>query len=434
MNVRTRTAAALAVATLALTGCAGGTSAPEGQEGTSGGQEDDGSGALGPEALDEAGEAEITWCAQKDSSGQFTAVLEAFNSDPANEGVTLSLLEFPASTDEWRNQFIQRQQAESPECDIFGSDVVWTAELAQRGFIRDLTPYVESRADEFIPSTLETAAYDGSYWAVPLGTNVAFLYYRTDHLDSAPRTWQEAYAAGQANDGLIYQAAAYEGLTVNFVTLATAAGGTILSDDGKASAINSPENLAALEFMSQGIENGSVPPAVLTYMEEETRRAFEAGEATLAVNWTYAYVLGQDAPIADDFDIVALPAWDGGDASGVLGGVNLVVSAFSEHPEEALQAIDGITSAASQVTQAQKGLAPTLEAAYDDAAVQEALPFWETLRDGVRQATSRPVTPVYAQISRAIYTNVSAALSGEVSPAAALEQADADINEALTTF
>jgi multiple sugar transport system substrate-binding protein len=52
----------------------------------------------------------------------------------------------------------------------------------------------------------------------------------------------------------------------------------------------------------------------------------------------------------------------------------------------------------------------------------------------VAQAVSRPVTPVYAQVSQAIYRNVSAALSGEVTPEEALKKADQEINAALATF
>ena len=46
----------------------------------------------------------------------------------------------------------------------------------------------------------------------------------------------------------------------------------------------------------------------------------------------------------------------------------------------------------------------------------------------------RPVSPVYTQISSAIYKNVNQALSGQQSPDAALKKADSQINQALETF
>jgi multiple sugar transport system substrate-binding protein len=78
--------------------------------------------------------------------------------------------------------------------------------------------------------------------------------------------------------------------------------------------------------------------------------------------------------------------------------------------------------------------APVLAETYQDAAVKKALPFADDLQRAVEQAKSRPVSPVYPQISEAIFKNVNAALSGSMSPEDALKQADADINKALQTF
>jgi multiple sugar transport system substrate-binding protein len=44
------------------------------------------------------------------------------------------------------------------------------------------------------------------------------------------------------------------------------------------------------------------------------------------------------------------------------------------------------------------------------------------------------VSPVYSQISQAIYQNVNKALAGQMSPQDALTTADASINKALATF
>jgi len=426
-TARAAVGAALALSILSVAACSVG----ESGESTVGGD------VIDPASMEDAPQGTITWCAQKDSSGAFTAIVEAFNAKYESDGYTLELLEFPESTDEWRNQFVQRQEAKSDECDVFGADVVWTAEFANKGYLYDLTPYVETRADEFIPSTFTTTEYEGKNWAVPFGTNVGFLFWRTDRVSEGPATWQDAYADALEAGGIIYQGSAYEGLTVDYLEIASAAGGTVLSEDGKSSVINSPENLAALQFMVDGINDGAAPRDVLTFTEEESRRAWEAGQAGLLRNWTYAYVLGKQNPdIADSFAIEPLPAFEGGTGNGssILGGVNMVINKYSGNPGAALKAIDFITSVEGQTVAALKGQAATLSAVYEDASVQEALPFWETLEQGIEQATSRPVTPVYSLVSKAIYDNVNKALAGQLTPEEALEQADADINDALNTF
>src|SRR3954447_1956848 len=188
-----------------------------------------------PQSMDSA-KGNVTYCTGKDTSGDLIEGVKEFNK--ANPNMNAKLLEFPESADEQRNQFIQRERAKSADCDVFESDVVWTSEFASQKWLYDMTPYVESRKDEFVPSTLESVTYSGKIWGVPRVTDAGLLYYRKDKVKSAPTTWQEAYKEAKAGNGLVYQGASYEGLTVNFLELAFAAGGKVLSEDGKKSVID----------------------------------------------------------------------------------------------------------------------------------------------------------------------------------------------------
>ena len=74
---------AAVIAALALAGCSG-TAQPASTSST--GATD----ALGPDSLKSAGAATITWCAQKDSSGTFHAVMDAVNAAQGASGVQLN--------------------------------------------------------------------------------------------------------------------------------------------------------------------------------------------------------------------------------------------------------------------------------------------------------------------------------------------------------
>jgi multiple sugar transport system substrate-binding protein len=330
---------------------------------------------------------------------------------------------------------VQRQEAKSGECDIFYSDVVWTAEFASQKWLYDMTPYTDKRKSEFIPATYDTITYDNKTWGVPKQSDAAFLYYRTDQVDSVPATWQDVYQEAAQNDGIVYQGAAYEGLTCDFLEIAFAAGGKVLSDDGKKAEFDSPQNLKALQFMVDGIKNGSARKAVTTYMEEQSRRSFEAGRATFMRNWPYAYAIGKDNKNAPKFAVAPFPTFQGGGKAGILGGHNLVVSAYSKNPGGALALIDYLTNEESIKRDAvDYSLAPVLQSVYDDPAVQKALPFAKQLEQAISQAKSRPVSPVYTQISQAIYKNVNEALTGNVSPEDALKKGQSEMEQALATF
>jgi trehalose/maltose transport system substrate-binding protein len=379
----------------------------------------------------------VTACTGKDTSGAKKKAIKEFNTKFGSQGLTAKLLEFPESADEQRNQFVQRQEAKSGECDVFFSDVIWTAEFASQKWLLDMTGFVNARKAEFIPSTLETIHFDGKYWGVPEETNAAFIYFRDDKVDSVPATWQELYTQAKSDGGIVYQGKSYEGLTVDYLELAFAAGGKVLSDDGKKSEINSPANLKALQFMVDGIKSGSAPKAVTTYGEEEARRAFENGKPAFMRNWPYAYALGnaKGSKVEGKFKVAPFPTFEGAGKAGILGGYDLVISAFSKNPKGAVTLIDFFTSPENQkMNAAEFALPPVLDATYNDPAVKKALPFAAELKQAVTQAKSRPVSPVYPQISQAIYKNVNQALAGQMSPQDALKAADDQINKALATF
>jgi multiple sugar transport system substrate-binding protein len=419
---------------MALTVAACGSSSSGGGGGSSSGGKTSGAKAIDVKSMDSA-KGNVTYCTGKDTSGDLKEGVAQFNK--ANPGLNAKLLEFPESADEQRNQFIQRERAKSADCDVFESDVIWTSEFASQKWLVDMTPYIEQRKSEFIPSTLESVTYQGKIWGVPRVTDAGLLYYRKDKIKSVPATWQDVYKQAAAGKGIVYQGASYEGLTVNFLELAFAAGGKILSDDGKKSVIDSPENLKALQFMVDGIKSGAAPKAVTTYMEEEARRTFEAGRADFERQWPYAYALGnmKGSKIAGKFAVAPYPAFAGGGKAAILGGHNSVISAYSKNMGGALKLVDYLTSEKRMTRNAVKfSKTPVLAASYADPAVKKALPFIDQLKQAVEQAKSRPVSPVYTQISQAIYKNVNNALSGSTDPKSALKKAQTDMDKALATF
>jgi len=262
---RRRLAVAVTVGVLAVAGCG-----DDGGGGGAGGSEEQGTtdGAKKAPTLDAAkgGKGTVTMCAGKDTSGALTEAIERFNKEHAAQGLKVKKLELAADATEVRNQFIQRAQAKSDECDVLQSDIIWTAEFAQQGWIMDLSDYANARKDEFIPSTLSSYDYDGKLWGLPQVTGAGLLYRRSDQVADAPATWQELYAEGAKDDGFAYQGAPYEGLTCNFVELSSAAGGTILSEDGKKAEFDSPENLKALQLMVDGMKSGGAVKASRTFM------------------------------------------------------------------------------------------------------------------------------------------------------------------------
>jgi multiple sugar transport system substrate-binding protein len=428
--------AVLLCCALAMSACGSSGSSSSGSGGSGGSSSTanvSGAKVLPANALDNPPKGTITYCQGKDTTGIGHDVVASFNAKYAAQGYKAQLVEFPASADQQRSQFIQRQQAKSSSCDVFSSDVIWTAEFSSQHWLYDLTPYVQAHASKYIAAPLETVHYGGKYWGVPETSDAAFIYYKKG--ETPPATWQAVYASAKSSGGIVYQGAPYEGLTCDFLEIAFAAGGQVLSPDGKKSEINSPQNLAALTLMVNGIKSGAAPQAVTTYMEPETDQAWDSGKYGFMRNWTYAYAADNTGSMKGKYAVAPLPSFAGGSRAGILGGHNSVISVYSKDPGLALKFADFYASTAFQTKALLKySQAAVLPNIYSLPAVQKAVPYAKQLLQALSQAHARPVSPVYPQISQAIYKNVNDALAGRVTPAAALKAADSQINAALSTF
>jgi multiple sugar transport system substrate-binding protein len=396
-----------------------------------------GAKVIDPNSLNSPPKGTIHFCTGKDTNGSAHQLVKDFNAKYASQGYKVVLTEFPASADQQRSQFIQRQQAKSNDCDVFSSDVIWTAEFASQKWLYDLTPYVSKFRGKFIQAPLETVHYANKFWGVPSSSDAAFLFYRTDKMKTAPTTWQAVYQQAAKQGGIVYQGAPYEGLTCDFLELGFAAGGQVLDSSGKKSAFNSPQNVKALQLMVDGIKQSAAPKAVTTYMEPETDQAWTSGRYAFMRNWTYAYAADQtgDSKVKGKYAVAPLPSFQGGGKAGILGGHNSVISVYTKNPGLSLKFADYVASPEWQKISLQKySLAAVTSATYDDPAVKKAIPYAAELKQALSQAKARPVSPVYPQISQAIYKNVNDALAGRTSAADAIKKASQQIDAALNTF
>ena len=74
----------------------------------------------------EGAKGDVTYCTGKDTSGAQKFAIDEFNK--ANPEIKATLLEFSTSADEQRTQFVQRQEAQSGECEVFYAGSVAAAE------------------------------------------------------------------------------------------------------------------------------------------------------------------------------------------------------------------------------------------------------------------------------------------------------------------
>ena len=117
--------------------------------------------------------------------------------------------------------------------------------------------------------------------------------------------------------------------------------------------------------------DGVVPPAVLTWQEEQTRFAFQNGQAVFMRNWPYAYALLQDRVAVER----RRPVRRGADAGAARAAPHRrarrlgssPINAHSDQPDAAYQLIDYLLQPEQMLERARiAGQYPTRPALYDD--------------------------------------------------------------------
>jgi multiple sugar transport system substrate-binding protein len=103
------------------------------------------------------------------------------------------------------------------------------------------------------------------------------------------------------------------------------------------------------------------------------------------------------------------PSVTAGEPSHVtIGGIDMAISKYSKHPDLAFQAALCLRNRENQKVAAIKGgLPPTLADLYDDPSLQKDYPFRKDILTALQNASVRPKTPAYQNLSIVISHAVS---------------------------
>jgi multiple sugar transport system substrate-binding protein len=213
--------------------------------------------------------------------------------------------------------------------------------------------------------------------------------------------------------------AQYEGLVVLYNTLVESAGGHILNEDSDKVVVDQGA-VRALALLHRFATAGVTSPSFSNATEDDVRLAFQSGTGAFQLNWPYVYpAMQNDAPqLAENVRWARFPRVNPDIPSRVtIGGYNLAVSAYSEHPDEAFEAALCLRNPEHQKFSAiNDGVPPTIENVYDDPAMAEAYPMKDVILAELRDAAIRPRTPAYQ--------NVSTVISVILSPPADIQPTD----------
>lgn len=313
----------------------------------------------------------ITGCASSGSEGSDTLRVTLAN-HAWTEAIRDRIPEFEELTglsveltqlgeDQLSDQYNVKLNAGTDEIDVLMYRTLQEGRLfASNGYLSDLTDRVEESAEwdwaDFQPSAVEATTYEGEVVGVPIVTDQAVLYYRSDLLAEAglevPDTLEELEAAAkiisESNEGV----AGFVGRTAAAPTVSPFSsflfsfGGEFIDEDGN-SAIASDEAKEAYEYYGRlinlyGPENVSTdtswPQAAAIFAQGNA--AFFTDASSLYKNLTDE----KNSVVSDAVGFAPFPAGPAGSKPYNVPGWALAMNEASSNQDAAWKFIEWATS------------------------------------------------------------------------------------------
>lgn len=319
--------------------------------------------------------------------------------------------------------------------DIIRADISWTTELADLGTLLNLNHLLtDNDQEDYIESAFRYNFYQDNIYGIPMVTDAPALLYNREMLatagyQSAPETMDElmeiAIKISEEDNkyGIFINNDSYYSLPYIW-----AFGGGMITDDNNIE-IATQDSIAGIEFMMELIEKDAAQPSLNFDNAYETMMTdFKEGRAAMILNGPWATTDILDGPAFEDpanFGIAAIPKGPGGQGSPT-GGQSLVISSYTDFPEESYTFIEFINTVESQLFMANEvGTLPTRTSAYNDNELQQNSMF-QGFKSQLDVAQTRPVIPESSWLFGDFTTSLTDILLRNVKPEQGMKKVEED--------
>lgn len=397
------------------------------------------------------GAEEITfWHTYSTNSGEYKLLTEKIIPEFEKLHPDIRVVETQVNYDDMRQRLIV-STATGELADVIRMDIIW---VPQFGDIEVLLPLnkafpeeFNALKDEFLPGPLSTCFWKGNYYGLPLDTNTRVLLWNKKLFEEAglagpPETMEEfidcikILTKDKNGDGQIDQwgYADYGLGPWNSIPWTYSFGGCILDPtNSKAEGyVNSQESIEALKTFKDLYEGGYIADTVVGGGGIGTFEGYAEGVYAMIIAgpWSWPIIKGQypDAEI----NYALFPAGKGGSRS-VVGGENIVISAFSEHKEAAWEFAKYMTSYEVQKAFVEVSQMPVRKDLVNDPVIQNH-PYFQTYMKQLETAVARSPHPGWNQINDVVDLAWQNAIVGGYTAEDALTEAALDIEDILAEY
>ncbi len=324
--------------------------------------------------------------------------------------------------------------------DLFRSDIIWVPQLAEQGALLSLDenmPDFEEYKAAVFEGPLSTNYWKGHYYGLPLDTNTKVWFSNTALFEKAgisvPTKMSEledACKAIKAVDPNAYVFSADGFYAWNMLPFIWSFGGGITDEEVTTADgyINSPQTVAAYEFLLKLYDEGCISPLIMG--DGVDNYSGFAGGLYADISdgpWAYSILNGQFPDFS--FESSLFPEGDGGSIQ-VIGGEDINIIAQTQHKDEALEFMRFLVSRDYQITMMSVGQMPVRNDLAESEEVRNH-PYFGIFLEQIATSKARTAHPNWAQIDTVITDAGQLIARKEMSAQQALDEAAAKINELI---
>ncbi len=386
-------------------------------------------------------------------------VKPAFEQKMADAGtpVTVELIDSSNVSGEDQKQQYVLDLSVGEGADIMTFDGFWLPEFVDGGLLRPVTEVVgDSTLDwegwEQIPDSLQQIlSYDGGLYGIPRGTDVRVIWYNRDVLEQAglsrdwqPTSWAEVLDAARAIKAALPEVtplqlnagtAMGEASTLQGYLMALLGAGHHIYDfEAQKWIVRSQAILDTLNLFSTIYGEEALGDSRWQLVENGRDLSFEAfaqGNVGMLVEgdffWRSVLIEGGTFPMENRDETVGfalMPAqepgsgYNGQDFVTISGGTGFILNPNTQHPQEAWELLTFMFSKES--LDALQEVQPRIRARLDVPVTGDET-MSALLEKGLPLTTIRPQLPNYNQVSEQARLMTGRVVSGEMTPADAME-------------
>lgn len=384
-----------------------------------------------------------------------TEVFPTFEEAMAAEGknVTVELVEFGGSDEQLKEQYAL-DLGVGAGYDLFAFDGFWVPEFVDAELLQPLEAVAGEAVtnwegwDHISPGVQSILSYQGEVYGVPAGTDVRQIFYRRDLFEEAgievpwqPTSWEEILEAGRT----LQEAGIESPIQINAGTamgeattmqgwdmVLLGAGEHMYDFDQQKWIVSSPAILNALELYNTVYNEEELGDARLQLVADGRDRSFaDFAEGKIAIlvegDWFWRSAILNQMDEATRNEVVTwakMPAMEPGmgyrgqDFVTISGGTGWVLNPNSEYPQEAWALLAHMSSYEMQMIWEE--MLPRINFRDDVPVVGDEV--MSAMAEALLPLTTvRPMLPAYPKVSYEAQLMTERVVSGEMSPAEAME-------------